>query len=84
MSDLGPSVAEELHRNVRFALTFKIGNSRRPLTDVERDLVARASLRPSRERRCAIPRLAIDSTHTGVNDVEVATLRKYKSTFIGD
>ena len=42
MPDWGPSVAEELRRDVRFALTFEIGKSRQPLTDVERDLVARA------------------------------------------
>jgi hypothetical protein len=34
---MGPTVAEELRRDVRFALTFKVGKSRRPLTDGERD-----------------------------------------------
>jgi len=30
---MGPTVADELRRDVRFALTFKVGKSRRPLTD---------------------------------------------------
>jgi hypothetical protein len=33
MAERGPTVAEELRRDVRFALTFKVGKSRRPLTD---------------------------------------------------
>ena len=35
-----PAVAEELRRDVRFALTFKVGKKQRPLTDTERDMVA--------------------------------------------
>jgi hypothetical protein len=31
-----------LRRDVRFALTFKVGKRRRPLTDTERDMVADA------------------------------------------
>ena len=42
MAVWGPAVAEELRRDVRFALTFKVGKSRRPLTDTERDMVADA------------------------------------------
>jgi hypothetical protein len=42
MADWAPTVAEELRRDVRFALTFKVGKQRRPLTDRERDLVATA------------------------------------------
>jgi hypothetical protein len=42
MADWGPTVAEELRRDVRFALTFKVGKNRRPLTDSERDMVADA------------------------------------------
>jgi hypothetical protein len=42
MAEWGPTVAEELRRDVRFALTFKLGKNRRPLTDAERDLVAEA------------------------------------------
>jgi len=42
MTDWGPTVAEELRRDVRFALVFKIGRRRRPLTDAERDRVATA------------------------------------------
>jgi hypothetical protein len=42
MAEWGPTVAEELRRDVRFALTFKVGKSRRPLTDTERDMVADA------------------------------------------
>ncbi len=42
MAVWGPAVAEELRRDVRFALTFKVGKSRRPLTDTERDMVAHA------------------------------------------
>ena len=36
--DLARRVADD----VRFALTFKVGRSRRPLTDAERELVAAA------------------------------------------
>ena len=39
MAEWGPTVAEELRRDVRFALTFNVGKSRRPLTDTERDMV---------------------------------------------
>jgi hypothetical protein len=42
MVEWGPTVAEELRRDVRFALTFKVGKSRRPLTDTERHMVADA------------------------------------------
>jgi hypothetical protein len=42
MADWGPTVAEGLRRDVRFALTFKVGKSRRSLTDTERDMVADA------------------------------------------
>jgi len=42
MAVWGPAVAEELRRDVRFALTFKVGKSLRPLTDTERDMVADA------------------------------------------
>jgi hypothetical protein len=42
MPDWGPTVAEELRRDVRFALGFKVGKKLRPLTDVERDIVADA------------------------------------------
>jgi hypothetical protein len=42
MAEWGPTVAEELRRDVRFALTFKVGKSRRPLTNTERDMVADA------------------------------------------
>jgi hypothetical protein len=38
VADLARQVAD----GVRFALTFKVGRSRRPLTDAERDLVAAA------------------------------------------
>jgi hypothetical protein len=37
MAEWGPTVAEELRRDVRFALTFKACKSRRPLADAERD-----------------------------------------------
>src|SRR5258706_16011326 len=42
MADWGPAVAEELRTDVRFALPFKVGKNRRPLTDTERDMVADA------------------------------------------
>jgi hypothetical protein len=42
MADWAPTVAEELRRDVRFALTLKIGKQQRPPTDTERDLVATA------------------------------------------
>jgi SOS response associated peptidase (SRAP) len=42
MTEWGPTVAEELAATCRFALTFKVGKSRRPLTDIERDMVADA------------------------------------------
>ncbi len=35
-------IARQVAADVRFALTFKVGRSRRPLTDTERDLVAAA------------------------------------------
>ncbi len=35
-----PTVAEELRNDVRFALGWKIGEKLRPITDVERDMVA--------------------------------------------
>ena len=38
----GPTVAEELQCDGRFALGFKVGKRLRPLTDTERDLVAAA------------------------------------------
>lgn len=38
----GPTVAEELRRDVRFALGWKVGKKLRPLTDTERDMVADA------------------------------------------
>src|SRR5256885_8139206 len=44
MAVWGPAVAEELRRDVRFALTFKVGKSRRPLTDTERDRVEGAAM----------------------------------------
>jgi hypothetical protein len=37
-----PSVAEKLRSDVRFALVFKVGRKRRPLTDSDRDLAAHA------------------------------------------
>jgi hypothetical protein len=40
MAEWGPNIAEELRRDVRFALTFKVARSRRPLTDTERDMVS--------------------------------------------
>ncbi len=42
MADWGPTVAEELRRDVRFALGWKVGKKLRPLTDTERDMVADA------------------------------------------
>jgi hypothetical protein len=42
MADWAPTVAEELRRDVRFALAFKVGKKQRPLTDTERDMVAAA------------------------------------------
>ena len=33
-------IARQVAADVRFALTFKVGRSRRPLTDAERDIVA--------------------------------------------
>jgi hypothetical protein len=35
-------IARQVAADVRYALTFKVGRSRRPLTDAERDLVAAA------------------------------------------
>ena len=35
-------IAKAVHSDVRYALTFKVGRSRRPLTDTERDMVADA------------------------------------------
>jgi hypothetical protein len=37
-----PSVAEKLWSDIRFALVFKVGRKRRPLTDSDRDLAAHA------------------------------------------
>jgi hypothetical protein len=42
MTEWGPTVAEELRRDVRFALGWKVGKKLRPLTDTERDMVADA------------------------------------------
>jgi hypothetical protein len=42
MAEWGPTVAEELRRDVRFALGWKVGKKLRPLTDTERDMVADA------------------------------------------
>jgi len=42
----GPTVAEELCRDVRFALGFKVVKKLRLLTDSERDLVAAAGCIP--------------------------------------
>lgn len=42
MAEWGPVVAEELRRDVRFALGWKVGKKPRPLTDTERDMVADA------------------------------------------
>jgi hypothetical protein len=39
---VGTDRFEELHRDVRFAIAFKIGRRLRPLTDTERDVVATA------------------------------------------
>jgi hypothetical protein len=36
------ALARQVADDVRFALTFRVGRSRRPLTDAERDLVAAA------------------------------------------
>jgi hypothetical protein len=38
----GPTVAEELRNDVRYALGLKVGKQQRPLTDTERDMVAAA------------------------------------------
>jgi hypothetical protein len=35
-------IARQVAADVRYTLTFKVGRSRRPLTDAERDLVAAA------------------------------------------
>ena len=35
-------IVRQVAADVRFALTFKVGRSKRPLTDAERDLVAAA------------------------------------------
>jgi hypothetical protein len=40
MAAWGPTVADKLRSDIRFALVFKVGRRRRPLTDVERDMVA--------------------------------------------
>jgi hypothetical protein len=40
MPKWSPQIADAVRADVRFALTFKVGRSRRPLTDAERDLVA--------------------------------------------
>jgi hypothetical protein len=37
-----PDIVKAVHSDVRYALTFKVGRSRRPITDGERDLVADA------------------------------------------
>jgi hypothetical protein len=37
-----PIITEELRNDVRFALRFKVGRKRQPLTDTERDMVAAA------------------------------------------
>jgi len=37
-----PGIAKKLWCDIRFALVFKVGRRRRPLTDPERDLAARA------------------------------------------
>jgi hypothetical protein len=42
MADWGPTVAQELRNDVKFALGFKVGKKLRPLTYTERDLVAAA------------------------------------------
>jgi hypothetical protein len=42
MPEWGPTVAEELRRDVRFALGWKVGKKLRPLTNTERDMVADA------------------------------------------
>ena len=44
MADWGPTVADELRRDVRFALGWKVGKKLRPLTDTERDMAAAAIL----------------------------------------
>jgi hypothetical protein len=36
MAEWGPTVAEELRRDVRFAVGWKVGKKLRPLTDTER------------------------------------------------
>jgi hypothetical protein len=48
MPEWGPTVAEELRRDVRFALGFKVGKKLRPLTDTERDIVADAIVEHSK------------------------------------
>jgi hypothetical protein len=40
MADWAPTVAEELRRDVRFALGWKVGKKLRSLTDTERNMVA--------------------------------------------
>jgi hypothetical protein len=42
MSRWPEQIVREVQFDVRFALTFKVGRPRRPLTDFERDLVAAA------------------------------------------
>jgi hypothetical protein len=42
MAEWGPSVADELRNDVKFALGFKVGKKRRPLMDAQRDMVAAA------------------------------------------
>lgn len=37
-----PEIVKAVQSDVRFALTFKVGRSRRPLTEIERDMVAAA------------------------------------------
>jgi len=44
VADWGPTVADELRRDVRFALGWKVGQKLRPLTDTERDMAAAAIL----------------------------------------
>jgi hypothetical protein len=42
MAEWGPTVANELRRDVRFALGWKVGKKLRPLTDTEREMAADA------------------------------------------
>ncbi len=42
MAEWGPTVADELRNDVKFALGFKVEKKLRPLMDAERDMVAAA------------------------------------------